>query len=50
MMSHHTNTVGLWAACALPGDGPEFRFTAAPPRNPIRSWRSLLRSLWAGVR
>lgn len=30
----------LWAACALPGDGPEYRFTAAPRRNPLRSLRT----------
>lgn len=34
----------LWAACALPGDGPEYRFTAAPPRNPLRSLRTHVRA------
>lgn len=24
-------TGDLWAACALPGDGPEFRFTSTRP-------------------
>jgi hypothetical protein len=34
----------LWAACALPGDGSEYRFTAAPPRNPLRSLRTRARA------
>lgn len=34
----------LWRACALPGDGPEYRFTAAPPRNPIHALRTRVRS------
>lgn len=36
----HTTTTSLsplWAACALPGDGPEFRFTAPRSRTPLRS-------------
>jgi hypothetical protein len=33
----------LWVACALPGDGPEYRFSAAPPRNPLRSLRTRVR-------
>lgn len=28
---------GLWAACVLPGDGPEYRFTGCP-----RRWRRWL--------
>lgn len=32
----------LWAVCALPGTGPEFRFTSAPPRNPLRTLRTKL--------
>lgn len=34
----------LWAACALPGDGPEYRFTATRPRTSLRGLWSLLRS------
>lgn len=37
------NSRGLWTACVLPGDGPEFRFTATPARSPLHVLRSLLR-------
>lgn len=40
---------GLWAACALPGEGPEYKFAAAP--NPLRSaLRRLIRLYREGVR
>ncbi|MPZ96228.1 MAG: hypothetical protein GEU96_15280 [Propionibacteriales bacterium] len=29
-------TGDLWAACALPGDGPEFRFTSTHPGRLMR--------------
>jgi len=39
-------TSQLWTACALPGDGPEFRFTTPRRRNTLRlSLRRLVR-LW----
>lgn len=36
-----TRSTGLWAACVLPGEGPEFRFTTRS-RNPWRVLRSRL--------
>lgn len=38
-----TSLSPLWAACGLPGDGPEFRFTAARSRVPLWSLRGWLR-------
>lgn len=43
-MTHPRNSLELWAACALPGDGPEYRFTAPRQRTPLRVLWSLLRS------
>jgi hypothetical protein len=52
----HTTTTSpspLWAACGLPGDGPEFRFTAPrSSRTPLRSIGRWLRArrVWKEIR
>lgn len=43
----HTTTTSLsplWAACGLPGDGPEFRFTPTHRRSPLRRLLVCLRA------
>lgn len=44
-MTHPTHTTGLWAACALPGDGPEYQFTPTRRNNPLRVLRQLVAAL-----